>query len=85
MEIPRLEQKIKRFSTLVDVNVLINSSLDLDQILDSGSVRWHEKSDKILGDNKKNIDAMMQSFRGMSQNLKETAGEGLSWKLIRKP
>ncbi len=39
-----------------------------------------EKSDKILGDNKKNIDAMIQ-------NLKETTDDVKShpWKLIRKP
>jgi phospholipid/cholesterol/gamma-HCH transport system substrate-binding protein len=46
-----------------------------------------EKSDKIVGDNKKNIDAMLQSFRDMAQNLKETTDDVKShpWKLIRKP
>lgn len=46
-----------------------------------------EKSDKILGDNKKNIDAAVQSFRDMAQNLKETTDDVKShpWKLIRKP
>ncbi len=34
-EIPRLEQKIKRLSTLIDVNALISSSLNLDQILEN--------------------------------------------------
>ena len=34
-EITRLEQKIKRLSTLIDVNALISSSLNLDQILEN--------------------------------------------------
>ena len=34
-EISRLEQKIKRLSTLIDVNALISSSLNLDQILEN--------------------------------------------------
>ncbi len=34
-EITRLEQKIKRHSTLIDVNALISSSLNLDQILEN--------------------------------------------------
>jgi phospholipid/cholesterol/gamma-HCH transport system substrate-binding protein len=46
-----------------------------------------EKSDKIVGENRKNIDAMLQSFRDMAQNLKETTDDVKShpWKLIRKP
>ena len=32
-EITRFEHKIKRLSTLIDVNALINSSLNLDKIL----------------------------------------------------
>ncbi len=46
-----------------------------------------EKSDKIVGDNRKNIDAMLQSFRDMAQNLKETTDDVKThpWKLIRKP
>lgn len=46
-----------------------------------------EKSDKILGDNKKNIDAMIQGFKDMAQNLKETTDDVKThpWKLIRKP
>ena len=34
-EITRLEQKIKRLSTFIDVNALISSSLNLDQILEN--------------------------------------------------
>jgi ABC-type transporter Mla subunit MlaD len=46
-----------------------------------------EKSDKLVGENRKNIDAMLQSFRDMAQNLKETTDDVKShpWKLIRKP
>ena len=33
--VSRLEQKIKRLSTLIDVNALISSSLNLDQILEN--------------------------------------------------
>ena len=34
-EITRFEQKIKRLSTFIDVNALISSSLNLDQILEN--------------------------------------------------
>jgi len=34
-EIARLNQKIKRLSTLIEVNALISSSLDLDTILEN--------------------------------------------------
>lgn len=46
-----------------------------------------EKSDKILGENRKNIEVMLRSFRDMAQNLKETTDDVKShpWKLIRKP
>ena len=46
-----------------------------------------EKTDKLVGENRKNIDAMMESFRDMAKNLKETSDDVKSspWKLIRKP
>ncbi len=46
-----------------------------------------EKTDKLVGENGKNIDAMMESFRDMAKNLKETSDDvkGNPWKLIRKP
>lgn len=46
-----------------------------------------EKSDKIVGDNKKNIDAMIESFKDMGKNLKETTDDVKKhpWKLLRKP
>jgi len=46
-----------------------------------------EKSDKLVGDNKKNIDAAMQSLRDTAANLKETTDDVKShpWKLLRKP
>jgi phospholipid/cholesterol/gamma-HCH transport system substrate-binding protein len=45
------------------------------------------KSDAIVGENKKNIDAAMESFREMAKNLKETTDDVKShpWKLLRKP
>ncbi len=46
-----------------------------------------EKTDKLVGDNRKNIDAAMASFRDMAKNLKETTDDVKAhpWKLIRKP
>jgi phospholipid/cholesterol/gamma-HCH transport system substrate-binding protein len=46
-----------------------------------------EKSDKLVGENKKNIDAMLESFKDMAKNLKDTSADVKShpWKLLRKP
>jgi len=46
-----------------------------------------EKSDKLVGDNKKNIDAMVEHFRDMGKNLKDASEEikKAPWKLLRKP
>ena len=46
-----------------------------------------EKSDKIVGDNKKNIDEMVEHFRDMGKNLKDASEEikKAPWKLLRKP
>ncbi len=46
-----------------------------------------ETSDKIVGDNKRKIDAAMDSFRDMAKNLKETTDDVKAhpWKLLRKP
>jgi len=46
-----------------------------------------EKGDKVIGDNKKNIDAMIESFKDMGKNLKETTDDVKAhpWKLLRKP
>jgi phospholipid/cholesterol/gamma-HCH transport system substrate-binding protein len=46
-----------------------------------------EKSDKIVGENKKNIDEMVQHFRDMGKNLKDASAEIKEepWKLLRKP
>jgi phospholipid/cholesterol/gamma-HCH transport system substrate-binding protein len=43
-----------------------------------------EKSDTIVGENKKNIDAALESFREMAKNLKETTDDVKShpWKLL---
>jgi len=46
-----------------------------------------DKTNMIIGDNKKNIDAMLESFKDTAQNLKETTDDVKKhpWKLIRKP
>jgi phospholipid/cholesterol/gamma-HCH transport system substrate-binding protein len=45
------------------------------------------KTDALVSENRKNIDAMVESFRDMAKNLKETTDDVKShpWKLIRKP
>jgi len=45
------------------------------------------KTDAIVSENKKNIDAMLEDFRDMAKNLKETTDDVKShpWKLLRKP
>ncbi|MFA5074402.1 MAG: MlaD family protein [Nitrospirota bacterium] len=46
-----------------------------------------ERTDKLIGDNRKNIDLMIEGFTDMSKNLKE-ASEDVKrhpWKLLRKP
>ena len=46
-----------------------------------------EKSDKIVSDNRKNIDEMIVHFREMGKNLEEASEEvkKAPWKLLRKP
>jgi phospholipid/cholesterol/gamma-HCH transport system substrate-binding protein len=46
-----------------------------------------EKSDKLVADNKKNIDEMVVNFRDMGKNLKDLSEEvkKAPWKLLRKP
>lgn len=46
-----------------------------------------EKSDKLVGENRKNIDAMVEHFRDMGKNLKDASEEIKQepWKLLRKP
>jgi phospholipid/cholesterol/gamma-HCH transport system substrate-binding protein len=46
-----------------------------------------EKSDKLVGDNSKNIDEMVEHFRDMGKNLKDATEEikKAPWKLLRKP
>jgi phospholipid/cholesterol/gamma-HCH transport system substrate-binding protein len=46
-----------------------------------------EKSDKLVGENRKNIDAMVEHFRDMGKNLKDASEEVKQqpWKLLRKP
>lgn len=46
-----------------------------------------EKTDKLLGENRKNIEIMIENFKDLSINLKETSEDVKSnpWKLLRKP
>ncbi len=46
-----------------------------------------EKADKLVGDNKKNIDATMENIRETTKNLKEMTDDlkAHPWKIIRKP
>jgi len=46
-----------------------------------------EKSDKIVTENRKNIDEMVEHFRDMGKNLKDASEEIKQepWKLLRKP
>jgi phospholipid/cholesterol/gamma-HCH transport system substrate-binding protein len=46
-----------------------------------------EKSDKLVGENRKNIDEMVEHFRDMGKNLKDASEEIKKepWKLLRKP
>jgi len=46
-----------------------------------------EKSDKLVGENRKNIDTMIEGFRDMGKNLKDASEEikQQPWKLLRKP
>lgn len=46
-----------------------------------------EKTGKLVGENRKNIDATLENIKDMSKNLKDTAEDVKKhpWKLIRKP
>ena len=46
-----------------------------------------EKSDKLVGENRKNVDAMIEHFRDMGKNLKDASEDvkKAPWKLLRKP
>ncbi len=46
-----------------------------------------EKSDKLVSENRKNINEMIEHFRDMGKNLKEASEEvkQAPWKLLRKP
>lgn len=118
----RLEQKVKRLSSLIEVNALISSILKttiqnlqeasaniksmtsnkdevaqtlkdlpvllkkIDESADNLKALT-EKSGKLVGDNKKNIDEMVEHFRDMGKNLKDASEEikKAPWKLLRKP
>jgi len=46
-----------------------------------------EKTDKLVGENRKNIDIMIENFKGMSTNVKDLSEDVKAnpWKLLRKP
>jgi len=46
-----------------------------------------DKSDKLVGENRKNVDIMVESFRDMGKNLKDASADikAQPWKLLRKP
>ncbi len=46
-----------------------------------------EKTDKLIGENRKNIGIMIENFKDLSTNLKETSEDVKvnPWKLLRKP
>jgi phospholipid/cholesterol/gamma-HCH transport system substrate-binding protein len=46
-----------------------------------------EKTDKLVGDNKKNVDAVLDNVKQITQNMKEMTEDVKKhpWKLIRKP
>lgn len=46
-----------------------------------------EKTDKLVAENRKNVDAMVEHFRDMGKNLKDASEEikQQPWKLLRKP
>lgn len=75
-EISRLEQKIKRLSTLIDVNALISSSLNLDQILEnvmtiSKKVMNADASSLMLIDEKTNELVYEVALGSVGEKLKQ--------------
>jgi sigma-B regulation protein RsbU (phosphoserine phosphatase) len=74
--ITRLEQKIKRLSTLIDVNSLISSSLNLDQILEnvmiiSKQVMNADASSLMLIDDKTNELVYQVALGKVGEKLKQ--------------
>ena len=81
--IARLEQKVKRLSTLIEVNALISSTLNLDQILEnvmsiSKQVMNADASSLMLIDEKTNELAVVAQ-EGMGPEAHDTikTGEGV--------
>ncbi len=75
-EVKRLEQKIKRLSTLIDVNALISSSLNLDQILEnvmtiSKQVMNADASSLMLIDEKTNELVYEVALGSVGEKLKQ--------------
>jgi sigma-B regulation protein RsbU (phosphoserine phosphatase) len=75
-DIARLEQKVKRLSTLIDVNVLISSSLNIDQILEnvmdiSKQVMNADASSLMLIDEKTNELIYQVALGTVGEKLKQ--------------
>jgi phospholipid/cholesterol/gamma-HCH transport system substrate-binding protein len=76
--LPEMLEKMEDSTTLI-LKKLEDSSTNLKAVT--------EKTDTMLGDNKKKIDDTLENIKQMTQNLKETSEDVKShpWKLIRKP
>jgi phospholipid/cholesterol/gamma-HCH transport system substrate-binding protein len=73
-----------------DVAQGLKSLPDIMKKLDESSTNLKaitEKTDKLIGENRENIDIMIENFKDMSKNLKETSDDVKinPWKVLRKP
>jgi len=73
-----------------DVARGLKSLPDILKKLDESSTNLKaitEKTDKLIGENRENIDIMIENFKDMSKNLKETSDDVKinPWKVLRKP
>jgi phospholipid/cholesterol/gamma-HCH transport system substrate-binding protein len=76
--LPEMLKKLEDLTTVI-LKKLEDSSTNLKAVT--------EKTDTMLGDNKKKIDDTLDNIKQMTQNLKETSEDVKShpWKLLRKP
>src|SRR5512135_2983391 len=92
-EAARLQQKIKRLSTLIEVNALISSSLNLDQILEnvmtiSKKVMNADASSLMLIDEKTNELVYEVALGKVGEKLKQEfrlkPGQGIAGSVARE-
>src|SRR3974377_729587 len=92
-DISRLEHKIKRLSTLIDVNALISSSLNLDQILEnvmtiSKQVMNADASSLMLIDRKSNELVYEVALGTVGDRLKQEfrlkMGQGIAGTVVQE-